>query len=337
MKRKQWILPIALFMVMPLNSCGLFEGLFETDTDTNHVTSYDKITGKFVLYEAADERYTYKDTYFQFDGSKNQFNMKYYENGKLKHQGEFQKIVTYEDRVGYWCNNLHLNVKVGNEWHHISTYTEDFENLNQFRILEEYNHKNELYYLSELPYVMGTYVRENEKYVEEKPNKNKVDYMTPTLSDFTSALDGKFQLDEDHYFYFVNPKGYPIPDGSCYESYFQYHSKELSKPIEGFALGFTSKDSETSRINFRTRKETVDWGEGSEGRIDFGYDTFDEKGNMISHPGSIDFSDGELHSFTFEHLSRRWTDKEWKDYLDNDMPLPDAILYDFIGGTYEKV
>ena len=42
MKRKQWILPIALFMVMPLNSCGLFEGLFETDTDTNHVTSYDK-------------------------------------------------------------------------------------------------------------------------------------------------------------------------------------------------------------------------------------------------------------------------------------------------------
>ena len=58
---------------------------------------------------------------------------------------------------------------------------------------------------------------------------------------------------------------------------------------------------------------------------------------MIEHNGTIDFSDEVLNSFTFEHLSRRWTDSEWNEFIKNpDYEMPDAILYDFIGGTYVK-
>ena len=69
----------------------------------------------------------------------------------------------------------------------------------------------------------------------------------------------------------------------------------------------------------------------------FGYNTFDENDRMREHWGSIDFSDGQLKSFTFEHLSRSWTDDEWNKYLsDENYQLPDAILYDYVGGTYYK-
>ena len=174
----------------------MINDLIGGDTDTIHKSSYEPITGKYNLYEAADKRYTYTDTYFEIDGSKSNFSLKYYENGKLKREGAIQRLVTYTDSIGKWCNNLHFNVKVGNESEHISTYTESFDPINQFRIIEEYDQKENKYYLSEMPYVMGTYVRDGASYKEEAPNTNEKNLIIPTLENFTSALNGFYKLDD---------------------------------------------------------------------------------------------------------------------------------------------
>lgn len=63
--------------------------------------------------------------------------MKYYENGSLKREGVFQRIVTYPEKVGSIRDNLHFNIKIGNDTEHIGTYTESLDPINQFRIIEK--------------------------------------------------------------------------------------------------------------------------------------------------------------------------------------------------------
>ena len=332
---------LALFLLLAA-SCTLIEDISGGNNDTTHTKSYEPITGKFYLYEATDERISASDTYFDIDGSKGNFSLKYYENGVLKREGVFQKIITYRERIGYLTDNLHFNVKCGDVYEHIGTYTESFDPINQFRILEEFNGGKDdyKYYYSELPFVLGTYVREGVSYKEEGYNLNKTDYTIPTLSNYTSELNGKYKLDDEHYFYFVSPKGYDGKDGYYLDSYFQYFAPNLDKPIEGFAHGVTYEDSiAPPRIYFTYSHEVLFYKRDldTEKALTFGYHTFDSKDNMIDHYGSIDFSNGKLNSFTFEHLSRSWTEEEWNKYLESeDYHLPDAIIYDFVGGTYCK-
>ena len=307
------------------------------DGDGSYTESYDAITGKFVLYESADKRFTYTDTYFDIDGSEGNFSVRYFENGVLKKQGQFKKIVTRVERIGKWCDNLHFNIKCGDEYIHVSTYTESFEPINQFRILQEYDgDTDENYYLSELPFPIGVYVREGANFVAESKHTNSDDYMTPTLDNFTSAIDGYYKLDDEHYFYFLSPKGWETPNGFFLDSYYQYYAPNLQKPIEGFVKGYTYENN--TRLLFKTLKDGVDWGNGSEGRINFGYFTVDENDNMREHFGTVDFSNGVLNSFTFEHLSRHWTENELNEWEQNEnYRLPDPILYDYKGGTYTKI
>ena len=330
MKKLYKLLLLPLF-TLSLTGCDLFS----SDTDVIHNKSYEPVTGKYYLYEAEDKRVSYHDTYFDIDGKN--FTLKYYENGELKRDGKIQKLLTRKDYIGKWSDVLHFNVKIGSKAEHISTYTESIDPINQFRIIEEYyNPGDAKFYLSELPYVLGTYVREEEEYKEEAKHTNTKDLITPTLENFTSAINGTYKLDDDHYFYFLCPRGWATPDGFFLDCYFQYYSSSLDKPIEGFVSGRTFEGEST--LVLKTLRDSVDWGKGSEGRINFGYSTFDEEDRMIDHDGTINFSDGVLHSFTFEHLSRRWTDDEWNKFIsDESYHLPDAILYDYIGGTYVKI
>ena len=95
---------------------------WEKDDETNHYRYYDAITGKFVLHDWADKRQDYHDTYFEFDGSKGNFYMKYYENGELKKEGKIAKIISKTDELGKWTNNLHSNVEANSKFNdHIST------------------------------------------------------------------------------------------------------------------------------------------------------------------------------------------------------------------------
>lgn len=322
---------------------GIFGDIFGGGDNDIHTNEYDPITGKFVLYKAADARVDTSNTYFEIDGSKGNFSLKYYQNGLLKKQGVFQKVVAREDKIGYWCDNLHLNIKCDDgSYEHIGAYTESFEPLNQFRIIDEYNGGKEeyRYFYSQLPFVLGTYLREGATFVEEQPNKNDVDRTKPTLEDYTSELNGKYQLDENHYFYFVSPAGYVLKDGPYIDSYFQYYAPGLDKPLEGFAHGVTYKDSIAPPrvyLSYSTEASYYDALEDTVNALMFGYNTFDENDRMRDHWGSIDFSDGQLKSFTFEHLSRSWTEDEWDKYLSSDdYKLPDAILYEYVGGTYYK-
>ena len=319
-----------------LSGCGLSE-IFQGDTDTIHVSSYEPITGKFVLYEAEDKRQTYTDTYFDINGSKGNFTLKYYENGLLKKEGIFQRIITYPDKIGKIADNLHFNVKCGDVSEHIGTYTESLDPIDQFRILEEYQGSNRKYYLSELPFVLGTYVREGKEYKKETLKAGETDYITPNQKCFTNGLNGFYKLDDEHYFYFLCPKV-----NSYYAfAYYQYYSPSLAKPLEGFAQGrtFSEPNERTSLLLTYSREVLFDKVyQDSSKEVLFGYYTFDDKDNMIDHWGTVDFSDGQAKSLTFEHCSRNWTDQEWDLFTrDESYHMPDPIIYDYVGGTYSLV
>lgn len=330
---------LTLFTVFVFSGCDIFS----SDNDNIHTKSYEALTGKFILFNTYDNRISNPSAYFLIDGSSDNFSLKYYENDQLIKEGKFEKIITYKDKIGYWTDNLHFNIKCGNDYEHISTYTESFEPINQFRIIDEYKGgKDDRKYLySELPFILGTYVREGVSYKEENSNLNSPDYTVPTLENYTSELNGKYQLDEDHYFYFISPNAYESKNGPYKNSYFQYFSSELSKPIEGFAHGITYKESIAPPRIYLTYSTKSSYYESLEDTINalmFGYNTFKEDDTMIDHYGSIEFKDGKLNSFTFEHLSRSWTEEEWNKYLSiEDYNLPDAIIYEYKGGKYIKI
>ena len=85
---KLFKLSIIPLFVLSLTSCGLLEGLFEGDQEGQYSKEFNEITGRYYLYDHADKRFTYHDTYFDIDGSKGSFSLKYYENGELKKEGK---------------------------------------------------------------------------------------------------------------------------------------------------------------------------------------------------------------------------------------------------------
>ncbi len=327
---------------LTLAGCEALSNLLGGGGDNSFTKSYEPITGKFYLYSSPDARVDCSNTYFDIDGTKGNFSLKYYENGALKKQGVFRKILTRPEKIGYWSNNLHFNVKCDDgSFEHIGTYTESFEPIDQFRIIEEYNGTDDTrYFYSELPFALGTYVRQGKDFVPESANKNNPDLTNPTLDNYTYDLNGKYQMDEEHYFYFVNPFGYVIKDGPLMDAYFQYYAPGLDKPLEGFAHGVTYKDSIAPPRLFLTyslASSYYDSLEDTEKLINFKYVTFDANDRMVDHYGSLDFSEGHLQSFTFEHLSRSWTEDEWDEYTKSETAtLPDAIIYEYVGGTYYK-
>lgn len=326
--KKRFVFIIPLLAVLSLTSCDLVSDIFGGDNSNTHSKSYEPITGKFVLYEALDKRVTYTNTYFDIDGSKDNFSLKYYENGVLKKEGSIVKLVTRENYIGSWSDNLHFNVKIGDKNEHIAAYTESFDPLNQFRIINEsYNPGEVNYYLSEMPFVMGTYVRDSASYVAEKYHTNTKDYIAPTQDEYTCGLNGTYKLDDDHYFYFLSPKAWHTPNGLFFETYFQYFAPVLNKPFEGWVRAVKYGNTPSLAIKDREHKDGL-W---------FGYYTFDEKDNMYEHWGTVNFANGEVTSLTFEHISRAWSEKEWDDFTkDESYHMPDPIIYEYAGGTYTK-
>ena len=311
---------------------------WEKDTDEQHLRFYEPITGKFVLHDNLDKRESYTDTYFIFDGTKGVMSMKYYENGKLKSEARINKIVTYEDKIGKWCNNLHFNFEIDKKtFYHMSTYTESFEPLNQFRVLEEYKGFDERFYLSELPYVLGTYVREDAEYKEERYHTNEYDCLVPSDSRINIAFDGTFKMDDEHYFYFLSPRGWTLPDeyGYFYDSYFQYYSPELEKPLEGFANGWKT-ENHGYQINLKINRKSVNEWKYEDQMLYMGYPYRDERDILDYKYGTVDYSDGIVKSFEFEKICRHWSEEEWKKYVKENEDLPDPVQYGYVGGVYKN-
>ena len=333
------LLKMLCFPILTLVMSGCYMP-WEKDTDEQHLRSYEPITGKFVLHDNLDKRYKYHNTYFEFNGAKGAMTMKYYENGELKSEGQMNKIVTYEDRIGKWCDNLHFNFKIDSKtYYHMSTYTESFEPLNQFRVLEEYKGFDERFFLSELPYVMGTYVREDAEYKEEAYHTNKYDCLVPSDSRINIAFDGTFKMDDDHYFYFLSPRGWSLPDeyGYFYESYYQYYAPGLEKPLEGFAEGYLSTvEGKGYVINLEVNRNSVNDWKYPDQKLYMGYPYTDDQGMLDYKYGTVDYSDGIVKEFTFEKISRSWSDGEWNKYVSGKENLPDPVQYGYVGGTYKN-
>ena len=312
---------------------------WEQDTDEEHFRSYEPLTGKFVLHDNLDKRYEYHDTYFVFNGAKGVFSIKYYENGELKTDAKLSKIVTHNDRIGKWCNNLSIGIEIDKRtYYHMSTYTESFEPLNQFRIIEEYKGFDERFYLSELPYVMGTYVREGSEYKEEAYHTNTNDPLVANDNRINVAFDGTYKLDDEHYFYFLSPRGWVLPDnfGYFYDSYFQYFAPGLNKPLEGFANGWKTEKN-GYQINLKVNRNSVNEWKYPDQMLYMGYPYTDEQGILDYKYGSVDYLDGVVNSFTFEKISRSWSDGEWNKYISGKEDLPDPVQYGYVGGTYTRV
>ena len=112
----------------------------------------------------------------------------YYESGNKKLSGTFRFVVPSEkgkDRT--YCFSYCLDKKDGEKEDVLTCYSDDFssvETFTQFTIMQEekkFTNSDKLvdfhtYRLSEMPYKMGTYVREGASYKEEKDEYKYADY-----------------------------------------------------------------------------------------------------------------------------------------------------------------
>ncbi len=156
----------------------------------NYEKEYTPTTGKFCYL---DENKQATDNYFLFDGSKNVMTFEYYENGAQKLSGTFRFVVPSEKgKERSYCFSYCFDKKDGEKEDVVTCYSDSFsdaETFTQFTIMEEekkYQNSDKAvafhtYRISELPYKMGTYVREGSSYIEEKDEYSRVDdYFIPS-------------------------------------------------------------------------------------------------------------------------------------------------------------
>ena len=99
---------------------------------------------------------------------------------------------------------------------------------------------------------------------------------------------------------------------------------------------FTYSFIEKAIIGSKAAIERANKGKNPEYALYLGYPIFDNQGAIDYSYGSVDFLDGELKSFTFEKISRSWSEAEWKKYVKDGTELPDPVQYGYVGGTYSK-
>ena len=171
----------------------------------NYDKEIESVTSKWVFL---DENKSATNNYFIFDGSENVMSFKYYENDSQKYSGTF-RIVTPSEKgkdASYtfmWC----LNKKDGQKEDVIICYSDNFSatetSFTQFTVLKiskklaVYEH---IYRISELPYKVGTYVKEGHSYQVEDNNFCYADYY--------QIPSGTYHLDEDTSITFLTTKPY---------------------------------------------------------------------------------------------------------------------------------
>jgi|GEM_PF-944753 len=241
MKKIIFFVAIALLFVLSVATfagCGLLGALNGTAGDAK---SYDKefapATGKWVFL---DENKEPTNTYFEFDGANGKMSFAYVEDGAQKFAGTYRVVQpseTGKERtyVFSWC----LDKKDGEKEDVLYCYSDDFTtaadgDFKQFTIMQAekklsmvdgntYFHN---YRISELPYKMGTYVKEGKAFAQEKDEYKYADtYMIPS---------GTYVLDENVSITFFATKPRP---------YYLFSYKNGDKVVEGVYLIGQNKDA----------------------------------------------------------------------------------------------
>ena len=222
-----------LFILFSLTGCSIFNGGSSSKEDgKEYKEEIISCSGKWFLL---DENKAKTDTYFEFDGSKDNMSFIYNVNNEQESEGTFRII--YRKNTGENASTLSigLNKKGANKEDFIYAYADDFEtNFTQFTTIKierdegKHNGRNyaHIYRISELPYKLGTYVLENNAYKVEKDNyAYKNTYQIP---------EGTYVLNQNVSLSFVMPKPY---------SYALFQYKNGSEIVEG--VYYTASDKKT--------------------------------------------------------------------------------------------
>ena len=234
MKKLLFVILI-VFLSLGMTGCALSE-LFHDKDDLIDLGEGDN-TVRWNLVSNDNECRPVESAYFEF--TKDSF--KYYENGALKKEG-----TTRTTFFGSKSPNtpLHLNLNFGDDasgfsvYDYIDCYTEDTkDDLHQFTIVSEGYHIDPArsggvpvrdYHLSDMPYALGTYVKEGSQQYEYK--NGRVNYLG------CSKLNGKFLDENGNSFYFVNNShspNYQSAEYSEYTIYMRYESNTNNTFVEG--------------------------------------------------------------------------------------------------------
>ena len=310
---------LVLLMAFGLVGCSLTE-FFQNEDNVVDLADGGK-TVKWNLVLNDNECRPIDSAYFEFDEK----TFKYYENGDLKKEGTHR--ITY---FGVENSNapLHLNLDFGKDasgfsiYDYIDCYTEDAkENLHQFTIVSEGYHIEPIrsggvpvrdYHLSDMPYALGTYVKEGTEQYEYE--NGKVNYLG------SSKLSGRFCDDSGNSFYFLNNSysaNYQSTDYSKYTVYFRYENNINRSYVEGTIKLSWFEDWDTGE-----RRDVallhIMHGENEPGQ---------ESGTYASPDYQLlDFFFGDDGSIAFRGGEYFYENRECDYDPDN-----------FIGGTYYKV
>jgi len=306
-------------LLFSLSSCALFEA---SNNDKNIVSLGNKDSYvRWNLVSNDNMLSNVKSAYFEFDDE----NFKYYEDGMLKKEGTHR--ITY---LGFETTNtpLNLTLNFGNDennfsvYDYINCYTEDSkEDIHQFTIVSEGYHIKPIrsggvpvrdYHLSEFPYEIGTYVKEN--YTPYAYQNGKVNYLNSV------KLDGTYFDEKGNTFYFVNnsysPK-YNTTEYSNYTAYVRYENIEKNTFIEGtISMSYLDDSSLGKRRNIALIH--VLHGENEPG---------EEKGTYAEADYQLfDFDFNEDNTLSFSSGSYFYDNQECEYDPSN-----------FVGGLYHKL
>ena len=230
---KWLIVLLTAVFVMALTACDFLpSGPGSQKSEKEYNDELDASSGKWTLLDEKKER---TDTYFEFDGRKNQMTFKYVEDGEEKYTGTYRCIYKENNGENTFTLNFILsrNGETREDW--IYTYADDFEtHFSQFTTIrkERSDDKNDgriyshIYRISELPYRLGTYLLEGKTYKTEKNDyAYAARYQVP---------EGTYRLDENTSITFVMPKPHSY-------ALFQYRNEE--HVVEG--VYWTADDKKT--------------------------------------------------------------------------------------------
>lgn len=226
---------LTLLIAFGLSGCALFELIHDKDLVTD-LGNGDEFV-RWTLVQNDNECRPVNSAYFEFNSKA----FKYYENGVLKKEGTHRITFFGSDNPNL---PLHLNLDFGRDgngfsvYDYIDCYTEDGrDTLRQFTIVSEGYHIEPIrsggvpvrdYHLSDMPYALGTYVKEGaEQYTYQN---GKVNYFE------CAKLDGTFYDELGNKLYFVNNSyspTYASTDYSQYTVYVRYENNTTHTFVEG--------------------------------------------------------------------------------------------------------
>lgn len=308
------ILFILLLTIFTLTGCDL---LNQNDNVIELGNSESAVKWNLVIND--NDYRPIQSAFFEFTND----SFKYYEDGVLKKEGT-QRITFFD--INKNNTPLHLNLYFGNDntglsiYDYIDCYTEDSkDDLHQFTIVSQGYHIKPIrnggvpirdYHLSDMPYALGTYVKEGSEY---SPYQNgKVNYLG------CSKLDGTFVDEKGNILFLVNnsySSQYQSSEYSQYTVYMRYENNENNTFIEGtISLSYLENSDGIQNLAL--------------------IHVLHSDNEPGEEPGTYAFPDYELIDFNF--VNNETITFTYGDFFyDNKECTYDPA--NFIGGEYKKV